>query len=330
MTSLKNVAKLAGVSLMTVSRAINEPHKLNEKTLKVVRAAIKELNYVPNLSAQRIRGSDNTPSIGVFSLEAATTPFSVEILLSIEKTVKSYGWSAFFVNTFKGEDQSKVVDLLLSHRPAGIIFATMGLKDIQIPEKLKALPIVLANCITHDASVPGYIPNNYQGQYDATAILIEKGYQKPLCVYLPKTSLATQARRKGFRQAWADHKMPFEPVEYYINGGAQENFLEMIPILQKHLVNQKDDFDVVICGNDRLAFVAYQFLLGQGFNIPQDIAILGFDAMVGVYDLFTPSLATISLPHYEMGKQATLHLIEKRTDKDTHYLDCPLLPGESI
>ncbi len=79
MTSLKDVAELAGVSLMTVSRALNNPEKLSQKTYEVVKKAIDELNYVPSLAAQSIRGS-YAKKIGVLSFGTATTPFSVEIL----------------------------------------------------------------------------------------------------------------------------------------------------------------------------------------------------------------------------------------------------------
>lgn len=129
MASLKDVARLAGVSLMTVSRAINNPEQLSEKTRKAVQDAIEQLNYVPNIAAQKIRGvSENT--IGVLSFSTATTPFSVEILLAIEKTVRQYGWNSFVINTFEDDEQDveEAVELLLSHRLTAIIITRHGLK----------------------------------------------------------------------------------------------------------------------------------------------------------------------------------------------------------
>lgn len=127
MASLKDVAKLANVSLMTVSRALNTPERLKPETLARVQAAIAETNYVPDLSAKKIRGARATPStIGVLALDTVTTPFSVEITLSIEETARAHGWNSFVVNMFSDDRPEAVVDLLLSHRPDGIIFTTMA------------------------------------------------------------------------------------------------------------------------------------------------------------------------------------------------------------
>ena len=90
MASLKDVAKLANVSLMTVSRVLNDPKRVKPETLARVQEAITQLNYVPDLSAQQIRrvGTRNK-SIGVLALDTVTTPFSVEITLSIEETARA-------------------------------------------------------------------------------------------------------------------------------------------------------------------------------------------------------------------------------------------------
>ncbi len=113
MASLKDVAKLANVSLMTVSRALNTPERLKPETLARVQAAIAETNYVPDLSAKKIRGARATPStIGVLALDTVTTPFSVEITLSIEETARAHGWNSFVVNMFSDDRPEAVVDLL--------------------------------------------------------------------------------------------------------------------------------------------------------------------------------------------------------------------------
>ena len=173
MASLKDVAKLANVSLMTVSRALNTPERLKPETLARVQAAIAETNYVPDLSAKKIRGARATPStIGVLALDTVTTPFSVEITLSIEETARAHGWNSFVVNMFSDDRPEAVVDLLLSHRPDGIIFTTMGLRQVPLPDKLLTLPCVLANCESLSQPVASYIPDDEQGQYDAVKALL--------------------------------------------------------------------------------------------------------------------------------------------------------------
>ncbi|WP_323159391.1 substrate-binding domain-containing protein, partial [Pseudomonas marginalis] len=82
------------------------------------------------------------------------------------------------------------------------------------------------------------------------------------------------------------------------------------------------DFDVVVGGNDRIAFLAYQVLLSKGFKIPDDVAVLGYDNMIGIGKLFYPALTTVELPHYQLGKEAALHIIQQRQLQGIQYIGC--------
>ena len=201
MASLKDVAKLANVSLMTVSRALNSPERLKAETLARVQAAIEQTNYVPDLSAKKIRGARATPStIGVLALDTVTTPFSVEITLSIEETARAHGWNSFVVNMFSNDQPEKMVDLLLAHRPDGIIYTAMGLRQVPVPEKLHKYHCVLANCESISGPFPTYIPDDEQGQYLGVKALLAAGYRRLLCIHLPKGIVATDRRRAGMEQ----------------------------------------------------------------------------------------------------------------------------------
>ncbi|MFI8418166.1 LacI family DNA-binding transcriptional regulator [Serratia sp. NPDC078593] len=333
MASLKDVAKLAGVSLMTVSRAINEPGKLREDTYRRVKQAIDRLEYVPDLSARRIRGDGGRiQTIGVLALDTATTPFSVEMILSIEKTAREHGWHSFVVNLFADESADKTVDLLLAHRPDGVIFTTMGLREVTIPAKLLDKRLVLANCVSADQPVASYIPDDEQGQYDAMRALIAKGYRAPLCIHLPENTLASGLRRRGLERAWQEAGGSLSQLKQYhldLTGG-DAHYRDCMAWLTRHFAPGRAECDVVICGNDRVAFLVYQMLLAQGWNIPQQVAVLGYDNMVGINQLFQPPLTTVQLPHYELGRQAALHLIEQREHRDPVKVPCPLLLRESL
>ena len=331
MTSLKDVAQLAGVSLMTVSRALNNPEKLSKKTYDVVKKAIDELHYVPSLAAQSIRGS-SAKTIGVLSFGTATTPFSVEILLGIEQTVRQFGWHSFVINCIENEKESlkHSVEALIAQRPNAIIIARNGLKKVKVPKALQHFPIVLANCVTDDIHVASYIPDDFQGQFELTKLIIEQGYQRPLFLHIPHNYIATEKRKSGFEKAWFSQEKASEPVSFFMETDGEDykrGAKPLMEILENN--NEKFPFDVVICGNDRIAFVAYQLLLSKGFRIPEDVAVVGYDNTVGMSYLFIPSLTTVELPHYEMGKQAALHLIEHRANSDMHLLRCPLIIGKS-
>ncbi|HEF8774147.1 LacI family DNA-binding transcriptional regulator [Providencia manganoxydans] len=331
MASLKDVARLANVSLMTVSRAINNPELLKPETLKQVQEAIRNLNYVPDFSARKIRGKGSKVStVGVLALDTATTPYSVEIILSIEQTARQFGWSSFVVNITSNEDNERAVRQLLSQRPDGIIYTTMGLREVSIPEGLHKNHLVLANCIDVQKRLPAYIPDDYNGQYNAMRKLIEKGYRKPLCLYIPKETLAGNIRRKAVESAWCDAGFATEVLQQYHLAMGDEHYLDVVGLINNHCKNGQPDFDVVVCGNDRIAFLAYQVLLGKGIHIPKDVAVLGYDNMIGVGELFYPPLTTVVLPHYQLGEQAALHIIEQRKNNGTQYVACDLLERSSI
>lgn len=331
MASLKEVAKLARVSLMTVSRALNNPQQLKAETLRRVQAAISQLNYVPDLSAKKIRGARATPNtIGVLALDTVTTPFSVEITLSIEETARAHGWNSFVVNMFTDDSPETIVDLLLSHRPGGIIYTTMGLRQVPVPAKLLTLPCVLANCESLHQPIASYIPDDEQGQYEGVRALLNAGYRRPLCLHLPSQHLASIRRRQGLERACREKGINPDTLIHVYKQSGDQHYQEIPAIIQAHMPQGKPNFDSVICGNDRIAFLVYQALLSSGIRIPGDVGVLGYDNMVGIGDLFFPPLSTVQLPHYEIGRLSALHIIHGDSHRNTVPVLSPLLQRESI
>ncbi len=330
MTSVKDVARLAGVSLMTVSRALNSPEKLSPETYQRVRRAIDELQFVPSMSARKIRG-DNLQSrtIGVFALDTATTPFAVELLLSIEQTAQEAGWNVFVLNLLSDSPSEQSIDLMLSHRPDGLIFSAMGLRRVNIPERLKSKPLILANCLAEDRSLTSYVPDDEAGQYRAVQHALSQGYRHPLCINLPSQSLAWELRQKGMQRAFDEFGLvPGDLLQYDLS--AHDAYGETLTILDRHIVEGRAQFDILICGNDRIAFCAYQVLLARGLKIPTDVAVLGYDNMIGIAELFLPPLTTVQLPYYEIGQRAARHLIEALDTSGTQRVDCPLVIRASL
>ena len=331
MASVKDVARLAGVSLMTVSRALNTPGKLNQETLAKVLQAVATLGYVPSLSARKTRGGHSSgKTIGIFALDTATTPFAVEMLLSMERTAREHGWNVFILNVFETPPGQQAIELMLSHQPDGIIFSAMQLRRVDIPQVLRSVPLVLGNCVSTDPGLACYISDDEDGQYQAVRHALSRGYHRPLCINLPQSSMAWGLRQRGLARALAEAAIDTAQVLQY-DLSSDDGYHETIQVLEQQLLagNGPPPFDLLICGNDRIALVAYQYLLSRGLRIPQDVAVLGFDNMVGVAELFYPPLSTVQLPYYEMGRRAVLHLIEGRDDCAVHQVACPLVERES-
>ena len=331
MASVKDVARLAGVSLMTVSRALNTPGKLNQETLAKVLQAVETLGYVPSLSARKTRGGHSSgKTIGIFALDTATTPFAVDMLLSMERTAREHGWNVFILNVFETPPDQQAIELMLSHQPDGIIFSAMQLRRVDIPRVLRSVPLVLGNCVSTDPGIACYISDDEDGQYQAVRQALRQGYRRPLCINLPQSSMAWGLRQSGLTRALGEAGIDAAQVPQY-DLSNDDGYQETMVVLEQQLREDQGQapFDLLICGNDRIALVAYQYLLSRGLRIPQDVAVLGFDNMVGVAELFYPPLSTVQLPYYDMGRRAVLHLIEGLDDCAVHKVACPLVERES-
>lgn len=328
--SIKDVAIRADVSVMTVSRAINDPKKLKPDTLKKVQQAIEELGYVPDYSARKVRNGNKTKTIGVLAFDTATSPFSVELNLSIEETARAHGWGCFVINMFKDNNPDYMVDMLLSYRPEGIIVSSMGLKFVKLPKKLLDYRCVFANCECIEKNFACYEPDDEQGQYKIVKELLKAGYRKPLCLHLPTLLIATPRRRYGLERACREFGIdPNQLIHYHMEVG-DEHYRDMPSLVLNHIKNGKPQFDSVICGNDRIAFMVYQTLLTEGFKIPQDIGVIGYDNLVGIGDLFMPALSTVQIPHYEIGRLSTLHIINNLENNNKVMVDSPCLIRSSF
>lgn len=316
---------------MTVSRALNTPEKVNQETLAKVLQAVETLGYVPSLSARKIRGgSSGGKTIGVFVLDTATTPFAVEMLLSMERTARENGWNLFIVNVFEVPPNQQTIDLMLSHQPDGIIFSAMQLRTVEIPPVLRSLPLVLSNCMSLEPGVACYVPDDADGQYQAVRYALKRGYRSPLCINLPQSSLAWEQRQQGLARAFAEAGIAVADVPQY-NLSRDDAYQETIAVLESRLgeLQGRPAFDLLVCGNDRIALLAYQYLLSRGLRIPDQVAVLGYDNMIGVAELFFPPLSTVQLPYYEMGRRAAQYLIERREQPAIHRVACPLVERES-
>ncbi|CAK9884647.1 MAG: Ribose operon repressor [Candidatus Erwinia impunctatus] len=330
MVSIKDVAKLAGVSMMTVSRVINHAPTVHERTKKRVQAAITQLNYVPDHSAQKIRNQASRPrTIAILAEDTATTPYSVDILLAIEQTARSYNWNSYLINIFGKADFPRAERQVLSLRPDAIICTTMGLRKILLPSRISKIPTVLANCFCTENHIPAYLPNDHEAQFQATQHILQRGYLKPLCLWLPEEIVATHYRRHAFETAWRAAGLDPASVRQYVMPIGDEQYTSFVSVIRRHIHHRRPEFDVILCGNDRIAFLVYQVLLAEGIRIPQDVAVVGFDNMVGIGDLFMPPLTTIQLPHHEMGRQAALHIILERKNAGHTYLPTHLIIRES-
>jgi DNA-binding LacI/PurR family transcriptional regulator len=196
LSSIRDVAKAAGVSPMTVSRVLNNPQLVAQATRERVQTTIRELDYLVNELAGPL-GNPRRPFISILALNVATTPYSVSITFAVEQVAREHGWGTYLINTFSNNPPANVLDSLLSLRPQGVVFATMGHRTVNVHERLIRAGVVLANCQATQKGVACYVPDDEQGQYEGVINLLAEGYHRPICIHLPEGGTATSLRRKG-------------------------------------------------------------------------------------------------------------------------------------
>ena len=336
MTTIFDVAKLANVSIKTVSRAYNEQKKLKKETLLRVKKAIKKLHYIPHRGAQIMR-SNKSGLCGLITDAISTDdgPFqsglsSLGIVQGVQHSLKQYNKTVLMADTNNDpEEISKLIRSFSTHKVEGIIISTS--KHIKIKKiNLKMnIPIVLVNCYS-DNEFPSILPDDYEAQKSITQKMIQSSHRNIAMVGLNNNSSAGKLRKKAFIDTcikFGLNKSEFNYVpgvkNYY--GKFKSNDHLVIEEALEKILSIKTLPSAICFGNDMMAMKALPIMEKKGIKVPRDISIWGFDNDTAVCNFSHPTLSTISLPYYEMGLEAghaLLHQINKNTKPFLNKLIC--------
>jgi LacI family transcriptional regulator len=334
--TLKDVAKVAGVSVTTASYVVNGQSggniRISDDTRDRVCQAAKDLDYHPNLAARHTR-TGHSGLIGFISDEIASTPFAVNIIRGAQQAARKNGKTLFVINTERDRQAEKqAMAALLERRVEGIVYATMYHRTIQPHQTFHKVPTVLVDCFSEDRSLPSITPDEVQGGRLATEVLLAKGHRRIgfINVDFERHAPAAAGRLEGYRQALAAYGVPFEDDLVRIgNTMADSGYLQTLELLVR-----QDRPTAIFCSTDRMAMGAYDALKESGLRIPEDISIIGFDNQELIAAYLRPALSTIALPHYEMGRWAIEHLLEHPQVPPEapvqHRIACPLVKRASV
>ena len=329
---MKDVADLAGVSRTTVSFVLNNVPDSNipEATQERVWAAVEELGYRPNWMARGLR-SQRTHTIGFISDVVATTPHANHMIQGAQDLAWEHETLLLLVNIGDSQEMKMAaVTMMLERQVEGIIYATMYHREAHPPEIIEEVPTVMLDCYVADRSLPSVVPDEVQGAYTAVSHLIAKGHNR--IGYLQNDDLVDAAvlRQEGYKRALADNKIPFD-----------ENLVESVSDRHGYdgamaLLKQPDRPTALFVFNDRMAMGAYDAVRNLNLNIPEDIAIIGYDNQELIAPALYPALTTMELPHYKMGHWAVEQLLEMIDNPDVrppkaeqYKMECPFIERSS-
>ncbi len=330
--SMKDVADLAGVSSTTVSFVINQsPHSnIPSETQERVWAAVRELNYRPNVMARGLR-VQQTHTIGFISDEVATTPFAGRMLQGAQDLAWEHNYLLLLINTGGNQAMKEAaVEMLLDRQVDGIIYAAMYHREVHPPKAVLEVPTVLLDCYTNDAALPSVVPDEVRGGHDATKHLIDRGHSRIAFLNNLDPVPATLGRLEGYRNALDEAGIAFDPQLVKTGPIPDVGITGTLDLMQL-----SDPPTALFCYNDQTASEAYKVLSDLNLAIPGDVAVVGFDDLSVLAPALRPSLTTMRLPHLEMGHWAVRHLLDMMADSTGDqspvraHCVCPLVGRDS-
>lgn len=300
--NITEVARLAGVSVATVSRVLNENKRVREDTRKKVLEAVKKLGYIPNQLAANLRRLRTglvlvvVPDIG--------NPFFSEIISAIERTVREHDYSVFVADTQNSvEKEERIMTYLRQREIDGAIFLTARTEASTFVDVSYTMPIVLACETLPGLPLPQVAIDNLRAAFDATEYLIRLGHRNIVHVKGFEGMKLTHDRAMGYTMAMESAGLRSGVVQGDFTGSSGRTAARII--LEKF-----PETTAVFAGNDEMAMGLMAEFSRSGKNVPRDISVLGFDN-ISLGELYTPSLSTVHQPRRDIGELSGQLLVKQ-------------------
>ncbi|URQ60200.1 HTH-type transcriptional regulator GalR [Pantoea alhagi] len=299
MATIKDVAKLAGVSVATVSRVINNSPKASENSRLAVFSAMEELQYHPNANARAL-AQQSTETIGLV-VGDVSDPFFGAMVKAVDEIAWQTGNFLLIGNGYHNEvKERQAIEQLMRHRCAALVVHAKKIPDEELEKLMQQMPgMVLLN-----RSLPAFqqrciaLDDRY-GAWLATRHLIQQGHDQIAFICSTHTISDAEERLQGYYDALKEHSLPCndrlvafgEPDEV---GGEQA---------MTELLGRGRNFTAVACYNDSMAAGALAVLSDNGIRVPEEMSLIGFDDVL-VSRYVRPRLTTIRYPIVTMAQQA--------------------------
>jgi transcriptional regulator, LacI family len=307
LATMKDVARVAGVSTSTVSHVINKDRYVSEAVTAKVDAAIKSLNYAPSALARSLK-LNQTHTIGML-ITASTNPFYSELVRGVERSCFERGYSLVLCNT-EGDEQrmNRNLETLMQKRVDGLLLLCTETHQPsqEILQRYPSVPTVMMDWAPFDGDSDLIQDNSLLGGDMATQYLIDKGYTRIACIAGPLDKTPARLRLEGYQAAMQRSGLAV-PDEYIITSDFE--FGGGLTAMQSLLALPQPP-QAVFVGNDAMAVGVYQALYQAGLQVPQNMAVVGYDD-IELAAFMTPPLTTIHQPKDELGELAIDVLIHR-------------------
>ncbi|WP_059041888.1 LacI family DNA-binding transcriptional regulator [Paenibacillus rubinfantis] len=328
--TIKDIAKLAKVSHMTVSRALNNSPLIKEETKRKILEIAEQLNYVPNYNAKSLV-LQRSHTIGLFftsMVQGTSSSFLAEAIRGVGQEV-GVQYNLFL----RGIDDFQEFSSIHHRRFDGILLMSQSERDDTFIRHVREqeIPLVVLNRNVGDPGIVNFVSNDREGAYELTRYLVEQGHTRIGLVEGIAGYKSTQERKEGYLRAMTTAGLEVRE-EWLIEGryDVESGYLAMSRLMALSLEERPT---AVFCCNDDMAIGAMKAAAEAGLQIPADVSVVGFDD-IGFSHYTNPPLTTVQRPIEQlsrMGARKILELIEEPSAVgELVLLDTRLVCRESV
>ena len=326
--TIRDVARLAGVSIGTASKALNANGRMREETRENIRRVALEIGYRPNDLAQSLHRT-RSRTVGIITNDSFGR-FSFPIVEALEDALADKGIAIFMCNaTDDPERERQHLDQLLGKRIDGLVVtARRADKRAPIGPVPDGLPVVYVYSQTDASEAVSLLPDDEGGARLATRHLMDIGCKRIAHVTGPERFEAVRLRHRGYAQAL--HEAGRDEAGLYLSGSWSEAWGR--EAVGKLFAGKGQAPDGIFCGNDQIARGVADALRERGTKVPEDVAIVGFDNWDVMTEASRPPLSSIDMNLQELGREAgrlLIGMIAGEKTRGIRHLPCTLIVRDS-
>ncbi|MFZ5999826.1 MAG: LacI family DNA-binding transcriptional regulator [Bacteroidota bacterium] len=311
-TTIRDIARILGISKSTVSRALNNHYDVNPETARKVHELAAQIDYQPNVLAQHLK-TQHTNIIGVVIPETINR-FFAKAVGGIQQVANSAGYNVMICQSNETLALERTnVQTLLSSRVDGLLVSVSRETDRHdhFQHVLnREVPLVFFDRIIEELEASQVYSDNFDITFQATEHLIEQGCKRIAFVAGPKHLYNSKHRLNGYLEALRKNNIKVsESLIVHATYGSSD-----VETYTRYLFNLRQKPDAVFAINDMAALEIMHILKKRGLNVPNDVAVIGFNNET-ICPLVEPSLTSIDHPAFEMGMAAAEILLQQITKK---------------
>ncbi len=321
MSTIRDVANLAKVSIATVSRVLNNTDPVSPELEKRVLEAVKKLSYQPNKVARSLRRSESL-TVGVL-IPDSRNPFFAELAKGVEDMCSNEGYTVVLCNTDEQPDKAIYhLNTLYQQRVAGLIVVSPGQIIPQLQKLLdRGYPIVIADRPLPALETDTVVADHYGGASQAIQHLVDLGHRRIGLIVSNRYLETIKLRWAGVEDTLRAAGIPVEERFIYDRG----DFLPQSGYAGAEiLLHQNPPPTAIFTFNDLMAYGVLHYAQTHSWEIPSRLSVIGFDDIL-ISSYTVPSLSTIAQPKYELGQKAA-EILLRRIQKSENPIKNIVLP----